>query len=379
MKKYFIAASLLLGGLLFTACESDRDDNPILQESTTFVLNTPALVNGVYDLEHSTTLELTCSQPDYGYTAPVSYAVDVALAESFETFETLPSTYTSAKMNVMVDELAIAATTLKVNAGVQEDAFPLETALYIRLKASLGKNQYGDEIGAIYSNVIELPHVRLHFALPPVTLPETLYINGEGNGWDWSKSLAFVPVHSAPGTWWRIVYLKESFKFNSVQDWDGQQVGYGDCVINDNAGAGISEGDNGNINVAKAGWYQVIIKGVVEGRNINYTLDINEPNVYLIGPVTGGKWDECMTDWKFQIPSTADGEFVSPAFAAAADAKDGVRIHVKIPETDWWKSEFMVFDGKIKYRGTGGDQDRVTAGAGQKVYLNFSNDTGKIE
>ena len=78
MKKYFIAASLLLGGLLFTACESDRDDNPILQEPTTFVLNTPAFVNGVYDLEHSATLELTCSQPDYGYTAPVSYAVDVA-------------------------------------------------------------------------------------------------------------------------------------------------------------------------------------------------------------------------------------------------------------------------------------------------------------
>ena len=123
----------------------------------------------------------------------------------------------------------------------------------------------------------------------------------------------------------------------------------------------------------------MIIKGVVEGRNINYTLDINEPNVYLIGPVTGGMWDECMTDWKFQVPSTADGEFVSPAFAAAADATDGVRIYVKIPEADWWKSEFMVFDGKIKYRGTGNDQDRITAGAGQKVYLNFSNDTGKIE
>ncbi|EJW94107.1 outer membrane protein SusE [gut metagenome] len=380
MKKYFIAASLLLGGLFFTACDSDRDDNPTLQKPTTFVLNTPAYASGVYDLEHSTTLELTCSQPDYGYTASVTYAVDVALTENFEEFETLPSTYTSAKMNVMAEELAVAATTLKLKEGVEEDAFPLETALYIRLKASLGKDQYGNVLGEIQSNVVELPHVRLHFALPPVTLPETLYINGKGNNWQWENSLAFVPVHSAPGTWWRVVYLLEEFKFNSDTSWNGQEKGYGQCTIQDNAGAGISgDAEGANIKVANSGWYLVIIKGVVEGRNINYTVDIKEPNVYLIGPATGGKWDECMPDWKFQVPSTADGEFVSPAFAAAADAKDGVRIHVKIPETDWWKSEFMVFDGKIKYRGTGNDQDRITAGAGQKVYLNFSNDTGKIE
>lgn len=30
MKKINIIASLLLGGLLFTACDSDRDDNPTL-------------------------------------------------------------------------------------------------------------------------------------------------------------------------------------------------------------------------------------------------------------------------------------------------------------------------------------------------------------
>jgi hypothetical protein len=39
----------------------------------------------------------------------------------------------------------------------------------------------------------------------------------------------------------------------------------------------------------------------------------------------------------------------------------------------------MVFDGSIKYRGTGGDQDRVTASAGQKLYLNFSTDKGEIK
>ena len=52
---------------------------------------------------------------------------------------------------------------------------------------------------------------------------------------------------------------------------------------------------------------------------------------------------------------------------------------MKIPGFDWWKSEFMVFDGKIVYRGTGGDQDRVMGSAGEKLYLNFGNETGEIK
>jgi hypothetical protein len=39
----------------------------------------------------------------------------------------------------------------------------------------------------------------------------------------------------------------------------------------------------------------------------------------------------------------------------------------------------MVFDGAIVYRGMGGDQDRVAGSAGQKLYLNFTNETGEIK
>ena len=80
-----------------------------------------------------------------------------------------------------------------------------------------------------------------------------------------------------------------------------------------------------------------------------------------------------------EVPTTADGEFVSPAFAAAASADNGVRVYCPIEGHDPWHSEFMVFEGKIKYRGTGGDQDRVTAQEKKKLYLNFSTDTGRIE
>jgi hypothetical protein len=39
----------------------------------------------------------------------------------------------------------------------------------------------------------------------------------------------------------------------------------------------------------------------------------------------------------------------------------------------------MVFDKKIVYRGMGGDQDRIEAKAGQKLYLNFTKETGDIK
>ena len=123
----------------------------------------------------------------------------------------------------------------------------------------------------------------------------------------------------------------------------------------------------------------IVIRSAVNGRNIDYTIEFNEPAVWLIGGVIkeGGDWTECADGWKFTVPETADADFVSPAFAA--DAPEGPRAYVKVDGFDWWKSEFMVFDGKLKYRAAGSDLDRVTSKAGQKMYINFTKGTGKIE
>ena len=85
--------------------------------------------------------------------------------------------------------------------------------------------------------------------------------------------------------------------------------------------------------------------------------------------------------WSFTVPTTKDGEFVSPAFVGSVPAgtDKGVRMYVKIPGHDWWHSEFVVLDGKIKYRATGGDQDRATGNVGQQVHLNFAKGTGEIK
>ena len=64
MKNLYKLFTLTMGLLALSACEADRDSNPVLNEPDTFVLNVPAFAsNNVYDLKNSESLELTCRQP----------------------------------------------------------------------------------------------------------------------------------------------------------------------------------------------------------------------------------------------------------------------------------------------------------------------------
>lgn len=121
----------------------------------------------------------------------------------------------------------------------------------------------------------------------------------------------------------------------------------------------------GNLKIANAGWYLLQVTN-----GATREVKVLVPDVYLNGN-TIGSWDVPEAG-KFTVPTTADGEFVSPAFVA----DDEVRICVKLDGFDWWKTEFIVLDGKIEYRGKGGDQTRVRVTTGQKAYLNFTDGTG---
>lgn len=367
---------LLVGlSIVFASCEDDRDSNPTMQNPTKFVLNTPAYAEGaVYDLERSSAVELTCSQPDYGFTAATVYSVQVSLDNDFTTegkFTTLATTYTTAKMNVDASEIAVAQTTLALDKGIAEDAFPITSKVYFRLKATLTNGK-----GEIYSNIATL-NTRTNFALSPILLPSTMNIIGNTIGdWKWDGSMEMVPTWAKNGTFWHILYFDANaeMKFNIKKDWDGQEFG-SSATLEDNAGAGLSDA-GGNLKVANAGWYLVVIKSAVEGRNIKYTVAFEKPNVYLIGGVGHeGKW-EILNENLFTVPKDGKGDFVSPAFSQTAE----VRMCVKISDEDWWHSEFIVFsDGIISYRGTGDDQERYTQNAGKRAYLNFMTGKGRYE
>lgn len=394
MTKILKSALLLICAVcFFTACSDDNDENPVVKSPTTFHLNTPALAaNGIYDLTHSKSIELTCSQPDYGYPAVTRYTVEVATSADMSDARALSGSYTTAKIKVDAAELASTLTDLYLAKGISEHQFPLTAPVYIRVKAVQTTADNKEIEGtAITSNTIELSKVYFAFSLPPVTVPEKLYLVGSFNKWSWDNALEMIPVNGSPNIFWHLVYLdgegnSAGVKFNSDKTWNGNEAGFEKITINpasDNAADIINA--KGNIGSSKPGWYLMIVECTVVGRDIKYNVTFNKPNVYLQGVCTAaGGWD-LIPDNLFSVPTTADGEFVSPAIGNAVSggpsgSDPGVRICVKIPNTDWWKSEFIVYDKKIAYRGNGGDQTPRVAGAvGQKVYLNFTKETGEIK
>jgi len=383
MKNIFKSALLLLCSVcLFTACEDDNDSNPVLKSPTQFVLNTPALANSLLDLENSSSIELTCSQPDYGFPAYTAYKVQVATSSDMADATELSTTYNTAKMDVDAAELASTLTTLFLNKGKTEADFPMTVPVYLRARAVMKSYDGSDVDGTeILSNVVCLNTAYLKYSLPPVTVPENFYVVGQFCGWSWDKCVDMVPVYGTDNVFWRMVYIDDSgIKFNSAKAWDGGEVGYAGITVSGDLASEITDG-GGNIASTNPGWYLMILTANIEGRNIKYDVQFQKPEVRFIGLLVGG-WDEGLGE-AFSVPSTADGEFVSPEIATtlAGNDTDGcVRIYVKVPSFDWWKSEFIVFsDNKITYRGLGGDQDRVGCVAGQRVYLNFSNDTGSIK
>lgn len=76
----------------------------------------------------------------------------------------------------------------------------------------------------------------------------------------------------------------------------------------------------------------MIVKAVLNGREITYDVTFNKPEVYLMGPVTeAGDWTVKEPWALFTVPTTADGEFVSPAFAHDGSGNDSPRAYVIIP------------------------------------------------
>lgn len=384
MKNIIKSALLVVMSLtLMTACSDDNDSNPSIQTPTEFKLNTPALENTPIDLANSSKIILTCSQPNYGYTASVQYTVQVATDENMTDAVELSETSSSAKVEINADLLASALTNIYVEKGKTEADFPMDVKAYFRLKANIvtsnGNVVEGTEI---LSNVVSLNQIHLLFSLPAVNLPKNVYVTGSFCDWDWAKSFDMVQVYGTEDTFWRLVYIDDSgIKLNTATEWNGSEVGFAGITVSGDCKDEIIDKD-GNIASSKPGWYLVIVTTSVVNREIHYDVQFNKPTIWLIGPAAGSTdYAEEAEGWSFTVPTTKDGDFVSPAFAGSVPGGDGdgVRMYVKVPGHDWWHSEFVVLSDKIEYRATGGDQARAAGSAGQKVYLNFSKGTGEIK
>ena len=207
MKKISIWATLLMGALFVAACDADRDDNPVIDLTKTqepITLNTPLFANGTYDLENTDSVLLTCTAPNYGFPATVTYVVQLSLNEDMTKPNELATTFSNNRMVVPAKELAIATTKQMMDKqNLKQENFPVEAPVYIRIHAFID----GVEGSETFSNIVKLNKVKTKFALPDVKVPEQFYVNGRFTGNNWDNAVPTQPVHSATDTHWRICWI----------------------------------------------------------------------------------------------------------------------------------------------------------------------------
>ena len=379
MKKLIYILLLAVATFGFTSCDEDRDSNPILSGAGTtrsLVLNVPPVsVNNVIDLLTSNSIELTTSQPDYGFPASTVYTVWVSL--DGEEFVALPTTYTTARMSVAAKEFNEALLGL---AGDADLSAPL--SVKVKLTAAMFVD---NSIGKAESNVIELPKVQVYVPVVEVTLPTKMHIvGGFAASEGWSKFVPLTQAYSKEGFFYGVVYLAEGdeFKINPDAGWKGNDMGTDQITLDGDIAASCANGDKGsNLKMSASGWYTVIVKAKIANGAVQYTLSFSEPKVYIIGNALNGDWS--MNDsGRFTAPATADGEWVSPAFTASTE----LRAAVKVGSIDWYRTEFTILEGKVFWRRynivnnwaeTEGPEYSVTTTVGKKLYVNF--DTNKAE
>ena len=384
MKKILYTLLMLVAvGMTFSSCSEDRDSNPTFNPNDvkSFTLNMPGYaLNNSYDLEHSDYLVLTTSQPDYGIPVATLYTVWVSIDN--ENFENLATTSTDAYINIPASELNEKILTL---AGDKDLSQPIP--LYIYLTAHVFGNE---DLGQAKSNTITLPNVQAYVPVVEIALPQLMYIVGSFPAADgWSKFVPLSQAFSQDGFYYGVVYLPAGaeFKINQDAGWKGNDKGYGQLTVTDDAEAGLSSADASNdaanIKVANGGWYNIIVKGKIANGALQYELITRKAVVYVAsGNLTGLDWG-FQDGWQLTAPAN-EGEWVSPAFTNGGELRLAVDCGI-----DWWKTEFTIKnDGTLFYRNVDipanwadnvGADYSYQVNAGQKAYINFTQGTGRVE
>lgn len=205
MKNKYIIGALLVGIIsLFASCSDDNDSNPTLIQPTEFKLNTPEYVNSTIDLEHSTELGLTWSQPKYtADNAPINatYEVQVSPTNSFtvstdeaaadESGEKVPDyavlSNTTQKCNISASAEEMDKALVKILKWTEENV-PAEQEMYVRVNAYIleGTNR----LNPIASNSVKL-NVKPYYIELKDAVPTMWYLVGNmfGAKWAGNKSI----------------------------------------------------------------------------------------------------------------------------------------------------------------------------------------------
>ena len=298
MKNKYMMGALLFGIIsLFASCSDDNDSNPTLIQPTEFTLNTPEYANSTIDLEHSTGLGLTWSQPKYtADNAPINatYEVQVSPTNTFtvstdeaaadESGEKVPDyaalSNTTEKCNVSASAEEIDKALVKILKWTEGNV-PATQEVYVRVNAFVQEGT--SRLNPVASNSVKLNVNPYYIELKDAT-PTMWYLVGNmfGAKWAGNKSIGedALPMFLKPnfsydkktgageieytnyfltgdyndkaecdGAGFKI--LPSSFNWDNSMNADGATKG---TIINRNGGS-----DGGHIVAPTAGYYTITI------------------------------------------------------------------------------------------------------------------------
>ena len=221
MKNKYIIGALLIGIIsLFASCSDDNDSNPTLIQPKEFLLNTPEYANATIDLEHSTGLGLTWSQPKYtADNAPINatYEVQVSPTNSFtvstdeaaadESGEKVPDyavlSNTTQKCNISASAEEMDKALVKILKWTEGNV-PAEQEMYVRVNAYILEGT--SRLNPIASNSVKL-NVKPYYIELKDAVPTMWYLVGNmfGGKWAGDKSIG---VDALP------MFLKPNFSYD---------------------------------------------------------------------------------------------------------------------------------------------------------------------
>lgn len=202
MKNKYIIGALLIGIIsLFASCSDDNDSNPTLIQPKEFTLNTPEYANATtIDLEKSTGLELTWSQPKYtADNAPINatYEVQVSPTNSFtvstdeaaadESGEKVPDyavlSNTTQKCNISASAEEMDKALVKILKWTEGNV-PAEQEMYVRVNAYILEGT--NHLNPIASNSVKL-NVKPYYIELKDAVPTMWYLVGNMFGAKWAN------------------------------------------------------------------------------------------------------------------------------------------------------------------------------------------------
>lgn len=188
MKAKYIKSSVLFAAfaMLFTACESDRDDNPTLGPNHTaseFVVNTSAVADQFIQLTPDNTVNLTWTQPNYGVNTVVNYKVQVGLKENGtdKWGDYLETGFTKCNVNISGEEIAKAI--CKLDGFKTEDDYVDQGFREVIMRVAANIKTTSSQLiegTEILSNTVSFKHMAAYCMVPT---KGTLYVIGSCCGW----------------------------------------------------------------------------------------------------------------------------------------------------------------------------------------------------